>query len=217
MPQMSARHYRSPRFEVLPQRLRYGSPERGRSFQWRGRLGFALAGLAELLLFTLLLAPLIVATATVRGWFWHWSLWAAFATGLWRGWRWCGSSGTREPKFPLTRKLVSSADGKVTHIEEVDDPDFPGGGPASAFSCRCSTSMSTVCRVMGITSLRYFPGRSLTPAMPNVPSATKLWIDLEESNPPRLVRDQADLARITRRIVCWLSSARKSRKETAWA
>jgi len=50
-------------------------------FQWRGQLGFARAGLAELVLFSLVLLPLM-AVAASGALLWHWVLWLPFAVAL---------------------------------------------------------------------------------------------------------------------------------------
>src|SRR5262249_23010416 len=96
-------------------------------FRWRDRLGFARYVLAELVVFTLLsvltATPLVLLAAL-----WHWSMWipAAAVFILWLEVPYFFRDPERmSPEDP--RALVSPADGTVTHVGEVDDPDFPGG------------------------------------------------------------------------------------------
>src|SRR5262249_25457301 len=95
-------------------------------FAWRGLLGLARAGLAEGVIFRLLLVPLI-AGSVVSGILLHplgfipagvlailWIFIIAFF---------------RDPRRiipPGDDLLVSPADGLVTHVDEVEMADFPG-------------------------------------------------------------------------------------------
>jgi phosphatidylserine decarboxylase len=176
-------------------------------FQWRGRLGFARAGLAELVLFSLLLVPLIAATGA-GAWLWHWALWVPCAAALvaWLEVVWF----FRDPERAIPSEpeaLVSPADGKVTHIEEVNDADFPGGKALriSIFLSVFNVHVNRLPRHGRVTGLRYFPGAFLDARHAECAQRNEqLWIDLQENNPPRLVRVKQISGAIARRIVCWL-------------
>ena len=183
-------------------------------FQWRSRLGFARAGLAELVLFSLLLVPLWAALA-VGGMLLHWSLWipwaAAFLTWVEILWFF------RDPERALStdpRALVSPADGLVTHVEEVSDGDFPGGRAlrVSIFLSIFNVHVNRLPRDGKITALRYFPGAFLDAR--HAESAQRneqLWIDLQEPA-GRLVRVKQISGAIARRIVCWLKLGEEVQK-----
>src|SRR5438132_8306944 len=150
------------------------------SFRWRDRLGFARAGLAELLLFTIgyVLVGGAAATAAVLV---HYSLWIAFlaATLVWQEIVWF----FRDPERAIPQEpgmLVSPADGTVTHVEEVDEPDFPGGRALriSIFLSIFNVHVNRMPCAAEVTQVRYFPGAYLDARNPD--SAVRneqLWID----------------------------------------
>lgn len=184
-------------------------------FQWRGRLGFARAGLAELVLFSLLLLPLIAATAA-GAWLWHWALWLPCAAALlaWLEVVWF----FRDPKRAIPtdpEALVSPADGKVTHIEEVTEPDFPGGRALriSIFLSVFNVHVNRLPRSGQVTNLRYFPGEFLDARAADCAQRNEqLWIDMQEHDPPRPLRVKQISGAIARRIVCWLKLGEKVNK-----
>jgi phosphatidylserine decarboxylase len=188
-------------------------------FQWRGHLGFARAGLAELVLFSLLLLPLMAAAAA-GALLWHWTLWLPFAAALlaWLEVVWFFRDPERTiPADP--QALVSPADGKVTDIEEVDDADFPGGRALriSIFLSVFNVHVNRLPISGRVTALRYFPGAFLDARHAECARRNEqLWIDLEETNsgnhPPRLVRVKQISGAIARRIVCWLKLGEEVRK-----
>ncbi|HMF14247.1 MAG TPA: phosphatidylserine decarboxylase, partial [Gemmataceae bacterium] len=96
-------------------------------FHYRESLGFARAGLAELVLFSVLCLAIAVASLVAVN-FVHRIFWVSFAVSL-AGWAfvlWF----FRDPErlIPTDRQaLLSPADGTVTHVEEAAEPDFPGG------------------------------------------------------------------------------------------
>jgi phosphatidylserine decarboxylase len=176
-------------------------------FQWRGKLGFARAGLAELLLISLLLVPLLAAAA-IGALLLHWALWLPFTAALlaWLEVVWFFRDPERTiPDDP--QALVSPADGKVTHIEQVEDVDFPGGRAfrISIFLSIFNVHVNRLPREGRVAGLRYFPGEFLDARHADCPQRNEqLWIDLQENNPPRLVRVKQISGAIARRIVCWL-------------
>src|SRR5262245_36868700 len=96
-------------------------------FRWRGRLRLARAGLAEVVIFTALLLPLAAllgaAAVLVHGLF---GLAAALVLGLWV----FILAFFRDPERTIPADpaaLLSPADGTITHVDEVDEPEFPGG------------------------------------------------------------------------------------------
>jgi phosphatidylserine decarboxylase len=175
-------------------------------FQWRGRLGFARAGLAELVIFSLLLGPLMVLF-TLGGVLVHWSLWMLWAAAFltWVEILWFFRDPERAiPTDPLA--LVSPADGLVTHVEEISDSDFPDGRALriSIFLSIFNVHVNRLPRDGKVTALRYFPGAFLDARHAEAAQRNEqLWIDLREPG-GRLVRIKQISGAIARRIVCWL-------------
>jgi phosphatidylserine decarboxylase len=103
--------------------------------------------------------------------------------------------------------LVSPADGAVTHIEEVDEPDFPGGRALriSIFLSVFNVHVNRLPRSGRVTDIRYFPGRFLDARDPECPVRNEqLWIDMEDSATGKPLRVKQISGAIARRIVCWL-------------
>lgn len=175
-------------------------------FGWRNRLGLARYGLMELFLSTLLLAALALPLA-LAAIFWHGLCWWALLPPLvvWLEVVWF----FRDPHRiipPDPNALVSPADGTITHIEEVDDADFPGGRALriSIFLSIFNVHLNRLPRGGRVTALRYFPGAFLDARHPDCPRRNEqLWIDLVESS-GRPVRVKQISGAIARRIVCWL-------------
>jgi len=175
-------------------------------FQWRNRLGFARAGLAELTIFSLLLVPLTAGLAAAAVLV-HWLFWILSVAGLltWLEIVWFFRDPEREIPFDPDA-LVSPADGTVTHVEEVDDPDFPDGRALriSIFLSIFNVHVNRLPRDGRVVAVNYFPGAFLDAR--HADSARRnehLWIDLVEPS-GRLVRVKQISGAIARRIVCWL-------------
>jgi phosphatidylserine decarboxylase len=176
-------------------------------FRWRDHLGLARAGLAEVVLFSLLLGGLtaLPAAAAVLV-HWLWWLPALVPALLWLEIIYF----FRDPERaipPDTQALLSPADGTVTDVGEVDEPDFPGGRALriSIFLSIFNVHVNRIPRSGRVTGLRYFPGAFLDARNPQ--SAVRneqLWIDLEELDRPRPLRVKQISGAIARRIVCWL-------------
>jgi phosphatidylserine decarboxylase len=176
-------------------------------FAWRGRLGLARAGLAEVVCFSLLFGTLAILLG-LAGSFLHLGWWIAFAVVLviWFN----VAFFFRDPHRIIPSdpgSLVSPADGTVTHIGELDDPDFPGGRAfrISIFLSVFSVHINRIPRTGQVVRVRYFPG-SFRDArrVDSVTCNEQLWIDVEEDLSRRLVRVKQISGAIARRIVCWL-------------
>jgi phosphatidylserine decarboxylase len=183
-------------------------------FQWRGQLGFARAGLAELLIFSLVLGALTAGLAA-GALLLHWTLWIICAAALaaWLEIAWFFRDPERSiPSDP--QALVSPADGTVTHVEEVDDPDFPSGRALriSIFLSIFNVHVNRLPRDGRVMALRYFPGAFLDARHAECARRNEqLWIDVEEPS-GRLVRVKQISGAIARRIVCWLKLGEEVRK-----
>jgi phosphatidylserine decarboxylase len=185
----------------------YYFPEEEDPFTWRDELGFARAGLGEVVLASsvclLLLAFLLCAVNLI-----HHSFWAPvpFVALAWFFVLFFFRDPDRE--VPTDRDaLVSPADGTVTHAGEVDEPDFPGGRAfrVSIFLSVFDVHVNRVPRSGHVIGLRYFPGAYLDARNPDCPRRNEqFWIDFEEHNPPRRLRVKQIAGAVARRIVCWL-------------
>lgn len=183
-------------------------------FRWRERLPFARAGLAELLLFSLLTFGPAAALAawltsadfdsTVRS-----GLWFTVATltigGLLIVWFF------RDPQRPIPGDpglVVSPADGIISSIEEIDHAEFLDG-PAVQIGIFLSIFHVHVNRVpvaARVVGLSYRHGKFLNALRPeSARENEQLAIRLQETAAPyrRMVVRQIAGA-IARRIVCWL-------------
>jgi phosphatidylserine decarboxylase len=175
-------------------------------FMWRGKLGFARPGLAELVLFSLGLGLLtcVFAMATVLI---HWSLCfgAIGATLTWLEVIWFFRDPERTPPTDANL-LLASADGTITHVEQVDDATFPGGRALriSTFLSIFNVHVNRLPRSGRVMAVRYFPGAFLDARHTDCAQRNEqLWIDLEEAG-GRAVRVKQISGAIARRIVCWL-------------
>jgi phosphatidylserine decarboxylase len=176
-------------------------------FRWRGRLGLARAGLAEVLFFSFLflfLGLLFAAAAVVI----HWAFWlpvpvilALCAEVIW----FFRDPHRVVPTDPAA--VVSPADGTITHVDEVDDPDFPGGRAfrIGIFLSIFNVHVNRIPRAGRVEVVRYLPGEFLDARHPECPVRNEqLWIDLEEPATSRRFRIKQISGAIARRIVCWL-------------
>ncbi|HWY88453.1 MAG TPA: phosphatidylserine decarboxylase, partial [Gemmataceae bacterium] len=154
-------------------------------FQWRSRLGLARYGLAEVVIFTLaflLLGGLFSSLAVLI----HWLFWAPIVP-LFLVWLEI-IYFFRDPErvIPLDADaLVSAADGTVTNVEEVEEPDFPGGRALriSIFLSIFNVHVNRLPRTGRIVELRYFPGAFLDARNPaSAVRNEQLWIDMVEEN-----------------------------------
>jgi phosphatidylserine decarboxylase len=106
-----------------------------------------------------------------------------------------------------TSALVSPADGTVTNIEQVDEPDFSGSKALriSIFLSVFDVHVNRIPRTGHVVGLRYFPGTFLDARKPESGVVNEqFWVDLEENNPPRRIRVKQISGAVARRIVNWL-------------
>jgi phosphatidylserine decarboxylase len=176
-------------------------------FAWRGRLGVARAGLVEIICFSVLFLPLIALFialgAVLSPW---WLLPLAVLVPLWV----FILAFFRDPERAIPADidvLVSPADGVITHLEEVHDPDFPGGRAfrVSIFLSVFNVHVNRVPRSGTVTQIRYYPGAFLDArdrecAVRN----EQLWIDFTDEHLACPIRVKQVAGAIARRIVCVL-------------
>ena len=183
-------------------------------FRWRDKIPFARAGLAELLVFSLMTfgpALALVAWLTrgdvgtalqVAGW-----LAVATLTVIGGLIVWFFRSPPR--RIPTeTGLVVSPADGKVVAIDELDFDEFVGG-PAvqigiflSIFNVHINRA-PVAGRVIGV---RYKPGKYLNALRPeSARENEQLSVRMQEvASPYRRYVVRQITGAIARRIVCWL-------------
>jgi phosphatidylserine decarboxylase len=184
-------------------------------FRWRDRLGLARAGLAEVVLFSLLFAALaagLAALAILVNWA-FWVLLSVLGVVWLEGVLFFRDPDRSVPADPAA--LVSPADGTVTDVGEVDEPEFPGGRAfrVSIFLSIFNVHVNRVPRDGRVTRLRYFPGSYLDARNPeSARENEQLWIDLEETDGARPLRVKQISGAVARRIVCWLRVGEMVRK-----
>ncbi len=176
-------------------------------FAGRSRLPLARAGRAELVFFSLL----FLAATVLFG------LLAIFASGLfWIPlavalvfWGFVISFFRDPERIPPSdpQALLSPADGRVTHVDEILDPEFPGGRAfrISIFLSVFNVHINRVPRTARVVAVRYFPGCFLDARHPECSVRNEqLWLDLEEPESGRFLRVKQISGAIARRIVCWV-------------
>lgn len=177
------------------------------AFRWRDRLGLARRGLAEIVCATLGCGALIAACAALAAWLGHWAplLPAAALLVLWSQMVWFFRDPTRAiPDDP--HALLAPADGRITDVEEVADPDFPGGRAfrVSIYLSPWDVHLNRMPRTARVVRTRYFPGEFVTARRADsIVRNEQLWVDLEEPD-GRPVRVKQVSGALARRIVCWL-------------
>ena len=176
-------------------------------FRWRDRIGLARMGLAEVVCTSLLLAPVCAALGVAAALF-HWGFAIGLAAALLLWFQLVFFFRDPERRIPVDpNALLSPADGTITHVGVVDDPDFPGGRAfrISIFLSVFNVHMNRIPRNARVVGLRYIPGRFLDARDPECAQKNEqLWIDLEEPDSLRFLRVKQISGAIARRIVCWL-------------
>jgi phosphatidylserine decarboxylase len=175
------------------------------AFAWRGRLGFARYGWAEIILFSLAVSAGLFLTALLAAWV-H-PLCGLIAVPFLLFWLEI-IYFFRDPERPIPQDanaLVSPADGVITNIETVDEPDF---GPAlriSIFLSIFNVHVNRLPRAGTVANIRYFPGAYLDARNPDSAKRNEqLWIDMTDAATRRPLRVKQISGAIARRIVCWL-------------
>jgi phosphatidylserine decarboxylase len=175
------------------------------SYAYRERLGFAQYGYAELKGFSII----FVAIAGVMGWLAaavH-TLFVAplvVAVALWL----FVVSFFRDPPRSIPTDadaLVSPADGTVTHVETIEEPDF---GPAlriSIFLSVFNVHVNRTPRAGRVTVVRYFRGEYLDARHAECHVRNEqLWVDFTDAATGQPIRVKQISGAIARRIVCKL-------------
>ncbi|MHC5019446.1 MAG: phosphatidylserine decarboxylase [Planctomycetota bacterium] len=187
-------------------------------FAWRGRLGLARAGLAELLLSTAAcLAVAAPAAAAARWWHWGWWLVPVAVLVLWAQMVWFFRDPSRTPPADPDA-LLSPADGRITQLHAIDAPDFPGGRAfrISIYLSPWDVHLNRQPRDARVTAVRYFPGAFMTARREEcVVRNEQLWVDLEEAGGRKLRLKQVS-GSMARRIVCWLRVGETVRAGERW-
>ncbi len=176
------------------------------AFAWRGRLGFARDGLAELLFFSAIFAGLTLLFAGLG--FVHPLLLLPLLVVL-PLWLFVVSF-FRDPNRAIPTEpdaLLSPADGVVTHLDEVADADFPGGRAfrASIFLSVFNVHVNRNARSGRVTRLHYYPGEYLDARSSECSVRNEqFWIDQTDAQTGTLMRTKQIAGAIARRIVCRL-------------
>jgi phosphatidylserine decarboxylase len=184
----------------------YFFPDQHDPFQRRLILPFARAGRAELVCFSLLAlaACAVFSVAAI----WHWIFYVPLAAAI-VFWMFV-ISFFRDPERPVPQDvtaLVSPADGRVTHVDEVEDADFPGARAlrVSIFLSVFNVHVNRMPRTCRVLDVRYFPGCFLDARHKECAVRNEqLWLDLAEAGTQRLIRVKQISGAIARRIVCWV-------------
>jgi phosphatidylserine decarboxylase len=177
------------------------------AFAWRGRLRLARAGLAELICFSLLLLPMIGLFIGLG--FAFDPLWVLPLLVLAPAWLFI-LSFFRDPERTIPTDpdvLVSPADGVITHLEEIDAPDFPGGRAfrVSIFLSVFNVHVNRIPRTGRVTQVLYYPGEYLDARSGECAVRNEqLQVDLEDEQLKCPIRLKQIAGAIARRIVCWL-------------
>lgn len=164
---------------------------------------FARYGVAELIVSTLFFLT-ILALFMPLALHVHWLFWIVVTAGslFWLEMVWFFRDPERKVPDDASA-LVSPADGKVTNVEEVEDPELGKVLRISIFLSVFNVHVNRVPRSGKVLDVRYFPGAYLDARDPE--SAVRneqLWLDLEDSG--RRIRIKQISGAIARRIVCWL-------------
>jgi phosphatidylserine decarboxylase len=187
----------------------YWFREEDDAFRWRDRLRLARAGLAEVVCFSALFLAACLLFGLLGVW-WHPFAFVPLGVAmvLWL----FVLSFFRDPERTIPddpQALLSPADGTVTHVGEVVEPDFPGGRAfaVSIFLSVFNVHVNRLPRSGRVAALRYFPGAFLDARHGECAIRNEqFWIDLEDAQTGCLVRTKQIAGAIARRIVCWLKA-----------
>lgn len=177
------------------------------AYRRRFEMGFARYGYAELVGFSVILIGVISFLGSVLAvlfspWF---LLLSAASTVIWLEVFWFFRDPERIiPTDP--HSVLSPADGTVTHVETVDEPDFgPNTLRISIFLSIFNVHGNRAPRDATVERVLYFRGRFLDARHPECGARNEqLWLDLKDHVTGRKVRVKQIAGAIARRIVCWL-------------
>lgn len=188
-------------------------------YRWRAHFGLARMGLAEVVCFSLLFAAaslvLLLLTLNLDGILAGMAGLLLFVVFILWGFV---VSFFRDPERSIpdaADALVSPADGTVTHIDEVAEPDFPGGRAfrISIFLSVFNVHVNRTPRSGKVAAIQYFPGAFLDARHPQCGVANEqLWLDLDDSLSGKRLRIKQISGKIARRIVCWLKPGEEVQK-----
>src|SRR5262245_16930793 len=180
------------------------------AYAGREQLGFARWGYAELVGFTTILLLLGGLFITAGYWLpqlaWlfviaHAATWLVIIEVVW----FFRDPPRVVPTDPAA--LVSPADGTVSHVETVEDADFPGGRAmrVSIFLSIFNVHVNRVPRTGRVTDVRYFRGAYLDARHAECATRNEqLWIDFTDAATGQPIRVKQIAGAIARRIVCAL-------------
>lgn len=176
-------------------------------FTGRESYGFARAGLAEMIIFSSILIPLLVLLVylALHGSRWWWIV-ALVPFLLETEVIWFFRNPKRVvPEGPGT--VVSPADGKIDLIEEIEHDDVIDG-PAIKIAIFLSVFNVHINRVpvaCTVFASRYRQGKFLSALKPESAwenERLELWLESTET-PHRVMRVRQITGQLARRIVCW--------------
>jgi phosphatidylserine decarboxylase len=176
-------------------------------FTGRESYGFARAGLAEMVIFSSILIPLLVLLVylALHGSRWWWVV-ALVPFLLETEVIWFFRNPKRVvPEGPGT--VVSPADGKIDLIEEIEHDDVIDG-PAIKIAIFLSVFNVHINRVpiaCTVFASRYRQGKFLSALKPESAwenERLELWLESTET-PHRVMRVRQITGQLARRIVCW--------------
>ncbi len=169
-------------------------------FQWRNRLPFVRAGLAELLL----MGSFFLALTVLLGWIrWYLAVPPAvvFVLIVW----FFRNPVRRIPSAPGV--LVSPADGKVVSIQEIMDPEIGPAVEIGIFLSIFNVHVNRASFAGRVLAIRYRPGKFLNALRPESARENEhLELQIEQNEAPyRLIKIRQITGAIARRIVCWVA------------
>lgn len=174
-------------------------------YAWRGRVGLARWGLAEIVCFSLLLLPLMAGSVGLGVWLDP--LWLIPLAVLLPVWLFI-LSFFRDPERTIPSAedaLISPADGVITHLEEVAEADFPGGRAfrVSIFLSVFNVHVNRMPRAAIVRRVRYIPGEFLDARDKDCAVRNEqLWLELEDVRLGIPLRVKQVAGAVARRIVC---------------
>jgi len=185
-------------------------------FTGRESYGFARAGLAEMIIFSSILIPLLVLLVylALHGSPWWWIV-ALVPFLLETEVIWFFRNPKRViPEGPGT--VVSPADGKIDLIEEIEHDDVIDG-PAIKIAIFLSVFNVHINRVpvaCTVFASRYRQGKFLSALKPESAwenERLELWLESTET-PHRVMRVRQITGQLARRIVCWAQTGETFRQ-----